>query len=544
MAETTQYLDTAGHATAQPRSPQVRRDEWLLSLSRLLDRTGENGGRFVGILGVATYTLGSNAFGIAAMMLLYDAAMVIGYIIAGPATDYFGPRKVGILSLLLIGLISFGYQLVPDTIVFLGIMAVLTGIFMGIQSTAFNAYPPYLVPDGELQSFNGMMGAAANIGSILGPLVGGFFVLFFPPRAVFVPYGIMSLASMALLFFLPERITPAEQAEARGRASIGSELEEEHPHGLKATLSYAKDGLVISMKDPALFICLIMGWFGFFAFGAFDSLESLFYRDVLTVSAEWLGWLSAAAGGGTVIGAILMLRFPDKWLSLRGLAVMLLTVGVGTVIYVGTSNVWIACLGQIVLGTGFGAFEPTQALMVQRLTDLAVVGRVLSIMRIGFRFAAVVPLLVAPFLAEAFGVQPVLVTAGIIVTVFGLGFVFGIPKSVNEETETAIAESPMVNEAEVAATAESAETAPALEVAEPVSTVDEVASILAVAKPKADASELLDPGLEEVDAYIGQVRDELLGEAPAFADEPSLDSPVSQDEPALTTLQEHRDPVA
>ena len=40
----------------------------------------------------------------------------------------------------------------------------------------------------------------------------------------------------------------------------------------------------------------LLYFLGFFAYGAFDSLESLFYRDVLLVSGEWMGWLSACAG--------------------------------------------------------------------------------------------------------------------------------------------------------------------------------------------------------------------------------------------------------
>ncbi len=435
MSERVESTELGSPSSAPSGSADNRRAEWLLSIARLFDRTGENGGRFVGVLGIATYTLGSNAFGIAAMMLLYDAAMVVGYIFAGPMTDHFGPRKTAVISLGLIGVSSLLYQVVPDTLLMLGIFTFFMSFWMGVQSTAFNAYPPYLVPDEELQTANAMMGTAANIGSFLGPLIGGVFVLAFPPRAVFIPYGLMSFVSMGLCWLLHERITPAEQAKARGESMKFVKMEEEEPHGLRNTLSYAKEGLLIAVRNAPIWLCLVMGWFGFFAFGAFDSLESLFYRDVLQVGADWLGWLSAMGGLGTVLGAICMLKFPDNWLSLRGLAVMLLITGFGTVIYVGTDNVWIACIGQIILGTGFGAFEPVQALMVQRLTDLPAVGRVMAIMRIGFRFAAVVPLLIAPFLAEAFGVQPVLVTAGVIVTICGIGFVVGIPKSLNQRSQ-------------------------------------------------------------------------------------------------------------
>lgn len=52
-------------------------------------------------------------------------------------------------------------------------------------------------------------------------------------------------------------------------------------------------------------------------------------------------------------------------------------------------------------------------------------GRVISVMRVGMNSAGTLPLLVAPFLANAFGVQAVLFSASAMVTVIAAGFVVG-----------------------------------------------------------------------------------------------------------------------
>ena len=61
-------------------------------------------------------------------------------------------------------------------------------------------------------------------------------------------------------------------------------------------------------------------------------------------------------------------------------------------------------------------------MLVQDRCELGYVGRVSSVMRIGLNSAGVLPMLVAPFLADAFGVQAVLVAASASVAVIGVGF--------------------------------------------------------------------------------------------------------------------------
>ena len=76
-----------------------------------------------------------------------------------------------------------------------------------------------------------------------------------------------------------------------------------------------------------------------FGYGAFDPLESFFYRDVLRVGVEWMGWLSSASGVGAVLGAVLALRLPPHLVNLKTLLVALMSVGLGSLLYVGTSYV-------------------------------------------------------------------------------------------------------------------------------------------------------------------------------------------------------------
>ena len=178
----------------------------------------------------------------------------------------------------------------------------------------------------------------------------------------------------------------------------------------------------MTARNVDLRLIFLMGFMGFFAYGAFDSLESLFYRDVLQVGTQWMGWLSAIAGIGGTVGSLLVMRVPQRHVSMGLLSAALLVTGVGSCVYVGTGNVWVAAFGQAVCGIGFGSMGPVRATLTQERCDPSHVGRVMATMRVGLNGAGVVPLLVAPFLADAFGVQAVLFGASLATVAIALAF--------------------------------------------------------------------------------------------------------------------------
>jgi len=128
--------------------------------------------------------------------------------------------------------------------------------------------------------------------------------------------------------------------------------------------------------------------------------------------------LSDAVGTsvGAVLGAVVALRMPPRLVSLKTLLVALMSVGLGSLLYVGTPYVGVALIGQIALGVAWGVVNPLHNTIVQTTAPLEQLGRVNSVMGFGNMFAGVAPLAIAPWLAATFGVQQTLVSAGMVVT--------------------------------------------------------------------------------------------------------------------------------
>ena len=128
-----------------------------------------------------------------------------------------------------------------------------------------------------------------------------------------------------------------------------------------------------------------------------------------------MGWLSSASGLGAVLGAVVALHLPPRFVSLKTLLVALMSVGLGSLLYVGTPYVGVALVGQIALGVAWGVVNPLHNTIVQTTAPLEQLGRVNSAMGFGNMFAGVAPLAIAPWLAATFGVQQTLVGAGMVV---------------------------------------------------------------------------------------------------------------------------------
>ena len=296
--------------------------------------------------------------------------------------------------------------------------AALLGFVMGFAQPIATSYPAYLTDDpAELKDINSAITMFSNVSIIVGPTLGGFVAAATSSRAVFALMMIFTV--LALVAGWGFRQSTGQAATHEGKPAIddiasGKASQSSNPSTFARATFATSIKTVFTNSILALLFCII--FLSNFGYGAFDPLESFFYRDVLHVGVEWMGWLSSASGVGAVLGAVVALRLPPRFVSLKTLLVALMSVGVGSLIYVGTPYVGVALIGQIVLGVAWGVVNPLHNTIVQTTAPLEQLGRVNSVMGFGNMFAGVAPLAIAPWLAATFGVQQTLVGAGMVVT--------------------------------------------------------------------------------------------------------------------------------
>lgn len=396
--------------------PSLSAQAKRLVAMRFLIYTGFQTSYFIGVIGTLTYADGASVVATSLAVLFMNVFVILGSFAGGAALDAWGPRRHFMLSI--VGTLATGAAIIAfgsaTGTVLAG--AVLLGFVMGFAQPIATSYPAYLTDDPvELKDINSAITMFSNVSIIVGPTLGGFVAAAASSRAVFVLMMLFTLlAFIAGWGFKPQtgRVAGRENADS---AEEGERAGQSPNLSTSARATFATSiKTVFTNSVLALLFCII--FLSNFGYGAFDPLESFFYRDVLHVGVEWMGWLSSACGVGAVLGAVVALRMPPRLVSLKTLLVALMSVGLGSLLYVGTPYVDVALVGQIALGVAWGVVNPLHNTIVQTTAPLEQLGRVNSVMGFGNMFAGVAPLAIAPWLAATFGVQQTLVGAGLVVT--------------------------------------------------------------------------------------------------------------------------------
>lgn len=383
---------------------------------RFLIYTGFQTSYFIGVIGTLTYADDASVVATSLAVLFMNVFVILGSFAGGAALDAWGPRRHFLLSI--VGALATGMAIIAfgsaTGVVLLG--AVFLGFTMGFAQPIATSYPAYLTDDPvELKDINSAIAMFSNVSIIVGPTLGGFVAAAASSRAVFVLMMLFTvLALVAGWGFRSQTSHVAGHADADS-AEEGERAGQSFNPSTSARVTFATSiKTVFTNSVLALLFCII--FLSNFGYGAFDPLESFFYRDVLHVGVEWMGWLSSASGVGAVLGAVLALRLPPHLVNLKTLLVALMSVGLGSLLYVGTPYVGVALVGQIALGIAWGVVNPLHNTIVQTTAPLEQLGRVNSVMGFGNMFAGVAPLAIAPWLAATFGVQQTLIGAGMVVT--------------------------------------------------------------------------------------------------------------------------------
>ena len=385
---------------------------------RFLIYTGFQTSYFIGVIGTLTYADDASIVATSLAVLFMNVFVILGSFAGGAALDAWDPRRHFLLSI--IGALATGTAIIAfgsaTGVVLLG--AVFLGFTMGFAQPIATSYPAYLTNDPvELKDINSAIAMFSNVSIIVGPALGGFVAAATSSRAVFVLMMLSTVLAFVVGWGFRPRAGSATTREGKpttGEITSDKASQSPDPNTSPRVTFAASIKTVFTNSVLALLFCII--FLSNFGYGAFDPLESFFYRDILHVGVEWMGWLSSASGVGAVLGAVLALRLPPHLVDLKTLLVALMSVGLGSLLYVGTPYVGVALVGQIALGIAWGVVNPLHNTIVQTTAPLEQLGRVNSVMGFGNMFAGVAPLAIAPWLAATFGVQRTLVGAGMVVT--------------------------------------------------------------------------------------------------------------------------------
>ena len=380
------------------------RDVRRVVLARFVSRIGGEAAFFVGIWGKAAFELDATAGGLAAVMAALGIASLIGSAVAGVLVDRFDPRRVLIAAEIVFIPAAIGMVFV-ESLSSLVVATFLLGLVGAPVFTAIAAFGPFLTDQPErLARINGLIEGASWAAFVVGPAMGAIIAGTVGLDGIFVLDAATSAAAAVMVVPVSLRKLAKDSQEHEGLREL-------------------KEGFTYAYGHHRLRFYIWLGSSVWVLFGTFSALEPLFYRDILGVEPETLGWVNSIFGLGLIGGTWIASRLPARLRSARFLVVVVALNSVGVLAYVGTDQLRVVVIAGVFWGLLIGIMAPLLRTLIQLNTREELMGRITGVTQVHQEVGHLLPLAVAPLLAGVFGVQRALIYAGAALAVLALLFV-------------------------------------------------------------------------------------------------------------------------
>src|SRR5690606_17387714 len=251
----------------------------ILFVAVLVDMLGF--GIVIPVLPFYALELGATALEVTLLIASFSAMQMAATPIWGRVSDRRGRRPL-IIAGLFASAVSYLIFGLATSLTMLLLSRMAAGAAGGTISVA-HAYIADTTKAEEGAQGMGLIGAAAGLGGMLGPAVGGFFSEISLAAPGFVAAGLCALNGIAAIFLLPES-RPADRRSAK-------------PAGQTATIR----GWIRTMMSRPLSLILGVYFLGITSFTALTSLLALFFEARFGIGARDMGLLFALSGGVTVL---------------------------------------------------------------------------------------------------------------------------------------------------------------------------------------------------------------------------------------------------
>ena len=279
---------------------------------------------------------------------------------AGYIADAFDRRRVVTFSLLgtivsSLGLAALSFFRGPVSLMYA--LLLLDALVSALSRPARSSLVPQIVPRETFANAVTWNISLMQIGSVLGPAIGGFVVVFSVPAA----YLFNTAGALAFLLLLT-RVELREFPRQAERPSVQTLLA----------------GLQFLRRTRLLLVLMALDMFAVLLGGAVYLLP-IYAQDILRVGPRGFGYLRAAPAAGSFLMALLMAHLPPMRHGGRNLLLAVAGFGAATIVF-GISTSFPLSLAMLFLT---GAFDNVSMVvrgtLIQLLTPDAMRGRVSAV---------------------------------------------------------------------------------------------------------------------------------------------------------------------
>jgi MFS family permease len=392
------------------------RDFLALWLSQLISKVGDN---FAVVAALVLINELAEKTGLAVVVIA--AAMTIPQLFAlvsGVFIDRFSRKSVMITTDLLRSGIILLPLLVRDSgqlyILYLTAFAVMALGAMFIP--ARNASVPNMVPEEHLLTANALIQATELVSLIAGASLATLVIGLSSVYAAFVADSVTFAVSA--LFLVAATIPQGPVAALSAQARAGGEF--------RQYWASFVDGVRYIASNKHLLQLMAITTVATLGLSATVLLAAAYFKELLGISAQYLGLLQTAEGLGMAAGAVLISAYASWARSRQIVSITMIVLGLGILVFALAPVYWLVLVGALVVGLCVVSARTTLAAMTQALVPDSQRGRVESAMVTVIGLGTMGALIMAGILGDVVGPTSIFVVTGLVVLAAGIASIFSL----------------------------------------------------------------------------------------------------------------------
>jgi MFS family permease len=360
--------------------------------------------------GLVVLTLWNSAFALGVVSFANMSPSLVVTLFGGVLADRADKRLILIVTQALMALLAtlVGVLVLLGALQFwmLVLIAVVLGLVIGYDMPAYSALLPELVPPEKITQVVALNSSTFHGTRMVGPALAGLVIAALGFAAAYFLNAASFIAVIASLMLIRHR-------PVRGEAHSSSALE-----GLREGIAHARG------RPNLQAMLLLTALNTTFVFPSIAVLMPFYATDVLGKGAGVLGLLMAAAGVGSMFGALLLIWWAETWREAR-IWFGALAAPAALIVLALTRSTPVAIAAACLASFSFSSQLGLIMMMVQESTPARFRGRVMSLH--GLTFSGAMPLagLIASGLAAVVGL-PLVMSASALIFVVASAYVLRV----------------------------------------------------------------------------------------------------------------------
>ncbi len=326
----------------------------------------------------------------------------------GPIVDKLSPKKMlmglSLLQLFLVGvvIVSTRYDLVIPLYIFVTISTISSEITYPIESVVIVR----TVPDDKIESVNATFYAAYKVVDLIFNGIGGFVIKYLGIIASLI----ISLFSFVTSFFVFRTIEDSEVASEQseeGTENTG------YLKDLLLGLQFLREPMFLKFYLPL--VCMN------FVYGAVYTVLPIIFKKYGSSGSVYYGLLLLFSGFGSVIGAKLVKKIPERFKIAHVLSVCLFVEASGwIVLQMFLDNLFVVYASITVSGIGLAAMNVFFISIFQKMPPKDMVARVDTLIQSIFCIFMMISSFIGSIVANRYEISNLLLVYGIVTVISGI----------------------------------------------------------------------------------------------------------------------------